>query len=280
MIPQPEELVFYASDLDGDRHLFATVPEEQARRWRVTYVHADGTREAEEKPSVGFAPGRDPGGTPRVCWFADREPGSWYEFVLPDGQAFTAWADGNRDPGPPVKQAPDAGAQENLFPEVDGAQRPEPDEDSELASALGMALEDFAEVFGTGYRKVLRFHDYDADPTGGMGDGGEGALFGPWYVAGEPAQIMMRVTHQHLQIAAPAGVWHGQMLVWDPHDTTAFPVRRWSRPQVREAIARILAYRRDSFTWCRYCHRLTGPEGRYQPDVCSGCATRHMGILY
>jgi len=60
--------------------------------------------------------------------------------------------------------------------------------EAELATQMMLATDEFIELFGTGWRQSAPPpHDYDADPSGGLP-----GLFEPWYVAGEPPQLMLR----------------------------------------------------------------------------------------
>jgi hypothetical protein len=38
--------------------------------------------------------------------------------------------------------------------------------------------------------------------------------------------------------------------------------------------------RRKGLRKCRYCMERTPAEHRFAPDVCSGCATEHLGVVY
>lgn len=74
----------------------------------------------------------------------------------------------------------------------------EDDSEVRLAAALGTDEASFVEAFGAGWRDVPTPHDYDSNPSGEF----EG-LYGPWHASGDPAQLMLRVMDDDLQLAAP-----------------------------------------------------------------------------
>lgn len=153
----------------------------------------------------------------------------------------------------------------------------EEDSTEALAREVGVSLEDFVEVFGTDWRLVPdQGIDFDADPDG------VGNLYGPWYVAGEPYQLMLRPGGDGVELGIPAGQWAGaHTLSWQSHDRHFVP---GTGPSLLVAAAPIVAHllkrRRASFRYCRYCRRITPPEERLERDVCYGCGTAVRGIIY
>ncbi len=79
-----------------------------------------------------------------------------------------------------------------------------PSIEHELADQLGLDVTAFVETFGAGWSEAEVMHDFDADPSGGWE-----SPFGPWYVAGRPAQLMLRVSHETIDLAVPHGEWYG-----------------------------------------------------------------------
>jgi hypothetical protein len=45
-----------------------------------------------------------------------------------------------------------------------------------------------------------------------------------------------------------------------------------------EAVREAQNRRRASFTYCRYCRRLTAPE--HGGEACHGCSSRYFGVVY
>lgn len=133
----------------------------------------------------------------------------------------------------------------------------------------------FVEIFGAGWREVVTVHDYDTDPSGKIDD-----LFGPWYVSGDPAQLMMRVTGADVELATPRGRWLGWQLALVPGETVTLPRVDWSAPRTAETVRRLLRKRRSSFTYCRYCRSLTPPELRFERDICNQCASRWLKVVF
>lgn len=161
--------------------------------------------------------------------------------------------------------------QRHLFPESTVTER--------LAEAVRLPLTDFVEVFGAPWRKAEEeFTDYDADPSGA------GSLFGPWYLSGEPVQLMLRPRDgDRVELAVPVGRGGGATLqhVWMP---AAERTTLQAGPELLETAPPVVAYvlkrRRAGFRYCRYCRSLTPPEERYAFDVCFGCAGAWLGIVY
>lgn len=144
-----------------------------------------------------------------------------------------------------------------------------PDDTERLATRLGLPPLEFADVFGAHWHENPGpvHHDYDSDPSGG-----EGWPVTPWHVSGEPPQLMCRVFEGRLFLARPEGVWSGGThgLVHQPRDEVHLHVEQLD--EARVVVRRLLAARRRSFRYCRYCRRPTPPELRLAEDVCMGCS--------
>jgi hypothetical protein len=149
----------------------------------------------------------------------------------------------------------------------------------QLAEAVGLPVTNFVEVFGAPWRPYEeRFVDYDADPSG------SGNLFGSWYLAGDPVQLMLRPLEPgEVELAVPVARGGGatQDHVWMP---AAERLTLDAGPRLLETappvVAALLKRRRSGFRYCRYCRSLTPPEERYAPDVCYGCAGAWLDIVY
>jgi hypothetical protein len=150
--------------------------------------------------------------------------------------------------------------------------------EAELAARVMLATDEFIELFGTGWRRSAPHdYDYDADPSGGLS-----GLSEPWYVAGEPPQLMLRPHSDALDLAIPHGRWtrgtHG--LAYEPDSQRTIWLRDWNSTVVSDVVAYLLKRRRRTFRYCRYCKRQTPPELRAEIDVCMGCAGSVLGVVY
>ncbi|HKG49574.1 MAG TPA: hypothetical protein VKB14_03990 [Actinomycetales bacterium] len=159
-----------------------------------------------------------------------------------------------------------------------GWRRPAP-VDAELAAWFGVDLQQFIEVFGCGWRALDdEPHDWDADPTGG-----EEALFGPWYLSGEPPQLMFRrLDDDAYELAPPKGVWAGGThgLTYRAVDRRSLPRRDFARAHPDRVIKDILRRRRSQFRYCRYCRALTPPELLTGAAECMSCAATYHGVVF
>ena len=143
--------------------------------------------------------------------------------------------------------------------------------DRQLANDLGWPLQRLCEVVGTGWEPVA-----PADNDGYVD------LDQPqWYVAGEPAQVMLGVSREpagQVLVARPSGVWRSWMLTYEPQLPTSIYLGDVAALQSR--LAEVATSRRRSFRWCRYCRTPAAPEHRTEVDVCSGCATDVQGVVF
>ena len=144
-----------------------------------------------------------------------------------------------------------------------------------LAEQLGTDPASFVEVFGAGWRVMPTMHDYDADPSGTFD-----SLYGPWCVSGEPPQLMMRVTHDEVQLAVPRRRSMGFLFTLVPGETHRLGLQEWAAPETGELVARLVRKRRSSFAYCRYCRSLIGPESRHDRNLCTACASRWLRVVY
>jgi hypothetical protein len=146
-----------------------------------------------------------------------------------------------------------------------------------LAEQLDLPVEEFIAVFGAGWQALPNAgHDFDDSY-------GEGQIFGPWYIAGEPFQLMLRVRPdlEAVELARPKGIWVGHTLAWRPDfDGDAVPVGVRLLETAGPIVNAILKRRRQSFRYCRYCRRITAPEDRMDADLCHGCASIWQGVVY
>jgi len=146
-----------------------------------------------------------------------------------------------------------------------------------LALTLGLPLADFVDVFGAGWSPLPDDgSNRDADPEGW------GSADGHWYVSGEPYQLALRAQDGRVELGVPVGRFAGSHeLQWEAHDRATVD---GLGPELLEAapplVAALLKRRRARFRYCRYCRGLTPPEGRFEADVCYGCASTWRGVIF
>ena len=144
-----------------------------------------------------------------------------------------------------------------------------------LADQLHLDVLSFVETFGAGWTEAPVMHDFDADPAGGWE-----SPFGPWHVAGRPAQLMLRASRETIELAVPRGEWRelGRVTLVPSH---LISLTRPLDPAACEAVVKdLLRRRRSSLFFCRYCRVLTPPEYRQSAGVCMGCASDWLGVVY
>src|SRR4051794_4898046 len=154
---------------------------------------------------------------------------------------------------------------------------PDPSIAEMLAEGLDLTVEQFVEVFGSGWRPLPDVRtNLDSDPEGW------GNVLGPWYVTGKPFQLTLRPQPGLVELGVPVGKWAGSHgLYWESHDRREV---RGSGLELLEraqpVVADLLKRRRSKFRYCRYCLTLVPPEERLEPTVCYGCATTWRGVIY
>jgi len=151
--------------------------------------------------------------------------------------------------------------------------------DADLAAWFGVGLREFVEVFGCGWRSLAdQSHDWDAGPTGG--DDGPS---GPWYLAGEPPQLMFRrLDDDAYELGYPKGVWAGgtHALTYQAVDRRLLPRFDFARADPDLVIKDLLRRRRSQFRYCKYCRTLTPPELLWDGVECMSCAETHHGVVF
>ncbi len=152
-----------------------------------------------------------------------------------------------------------------LFPDVSPAER--------LAESVGLAVEEFVELFGMTWSPAPEQpHDYDGDPTG------LGNIFGPWYVLGEPVQVMARPDAHGagIELGRVRGYWAGGEMLQSVDRRTFSPSQIGSAVSYLKDVVR---RRRADLRYCRYCLTQFGPEGG-EHDVCWGCQGGWKGVTF
>lgn len=143
------------------------------------------------------------------------------------------------------------------------------DETEALAATLMMEPGEFARLFGAEWRPVPLFW------VGGDVD----VLAGPWWVGGDPPQLMLRAEDRGVSVAKPVGFWSGHELGYRPVDPQFVGLADLRAPETAALLRRLVLSRRRGFRWCRYCRRPTPPELRVD-EVCMGCASTWDGIVF
>lgn len=166
--------------------------------------------------------------------------------------------------------------------------REERDRTDELADRLGREPRELADAIGTHWRR----HDLPPDDLelvrGWVTDDDPRrrelahavAERTDWYLAGDPALVLLGLRGADAVVARPVGEWllgscglaylPGIVAVVDSQHLTA----------LGEQVEQVVASRRRSLRMCRYCRDLVPPERRYAADVCHGCASRWFGVVY
>jgi len=135
-----------------------------------------------------------------------------------------------------------------------------------LARAGRFDSQQWTDLFGVGWRP---------------GEG-YGTLFAEAdvYVWGTPAQLAARPTSRGLEVGMAGGSWDlpGQFVddIVEGHAVSAETPRELLGALLRDLLHR----RRVAFTWCRYCGKQVAPERRHSADLCYGCASNLLGVVY
>lgn len=136
--------------------------------------------------------------------------------------------------------------------------------DSTLAAAGGFSEEEFGELFGFGWQLV----EPSAESAPAV------------YLWGNPAQLGAQITDGRLHLGQPRGSWPGPgELHMELVEPTVVDGSQ-PRPMIESFVADLLRRRRRTFTWCRYCGDPVAPEQRLERNVCHGCGTSVLGVVY
>jgi hypothetical protein len=99
---------------------------------------------------------------------------------------------------------------------------------------------------------------------------------------GDMEGIVALVTREALELRLPTIEWPHPH---EPRQSSRLWRRvEWSaiddRPVLRSLLDEALAARRAEFRQCRYCGGVFPPEHMFKEDVCHGCASNHLGIIF
>lgn len=141
---------------------------------------------------------------------------------------------------------------------------------AEIGDAWGWSARDVVDVIGGGWQP------YAVEPAGSEFD------LARWYVAGRPVQLMLGLDGDRVVLAVPEGRWSGASTLRYAPAPSHFVVleARELRDKAPEIVRTLLARRRRSFRWCRYCRRVTAPEELMDADQCMRCASAWDGVVY
>lgn len=152
----------------------------------------------------------------------------------------------------------------------------------QLAATLGIDLREFVDIFGAAWRRndAEPWHDYDEDPSGKLAFEPT-----PWFIAGEPPQLMLRVFPHGVFVGRPEGIWaHGTHgLEYQPGHQEYVGRDREPETFAERAdvvVRKMLTARRRTFKYCPYCRAQTPPELRWKDDRCQDCASQWDGVVY
>ena len=140
-----------------------------------------------------------------------------------------------------------------------------------LAQAGGFETREFVELFGAGWAEWEHAHG-----------GGEVRLEDHLFLWGSPAQLgaTVNITERRLHVGTPQAKWSGSAHLGYELSEPITMSRDLSDEEIRAIVVPLLARRRRSFTWCRYCGDRLAPEHRLEPTVCYRCATEWLGVVY
>jgi hypothetical protein len=145
----------------------------------------------------------------------------------------------------------------------------------ELADLLGTTTEAMADEIGAGWRRAPLTSDKQLYPW-------DDRPRRAWFVSGQPLQVMIGVGHGDVWVAEPDVQWHDHRPVLAPAPTLATHALATigTGGPLRDAVQRAEQQRRATFGYCRYCRELTAPEHQFADDVCQGCSSRFLGVVF
>jgi hypothetical protein len=143
----------------------------------------------------------------------------------------------------------------------------------DLAERLQLPVEDLLHLIGGGWERI------ESEDPGQVTDEGVS-----WFVAGDPIQVLLRVSNQSQESGAlrcycPEVTWYVQRPQVVPGRLTGEgpigTVREW----LPAAAAEAQSLRRGQFRWCSLCRTLNAPE-HMGSDICHGCMSTYFGVVF
>lgn len=106
---------------------------------------------------------------------------------------------------------------------------------------------------------------------------------------GEQSGITVVVTPEAVEVRIPTIEWSGGE--YGPVESSRLyrrlllrqlpePVSVECKALLSDCFQAALKKRQSEFKKCRYCGETVPPEHRFSRDVCHGCASRHIGVVY
>jgi hypothetical protein len=92
--------------------------------------------------------------------------------------------------------------------------------------------------------------------------------------------VTLVISDEVIDVRLPTVRWIGQTPV-----ESSLPWKRLKHsgdllPRHTGTILAAMEARRAQFAQCRYCLRKVAAEHLHSPDVCHGCAERHLGVVH
>ncbi len=105
-----------------------------------------------------------------------------------------------------------------------------------------------------------------------------------WFAAGYPVEVLLGVGRGGgAAVGMPAIVWDGHEPVLHVRDVREAPpallgdrLLGWLRTEAADVTRR----RRGAMFSCRYCRTRTGPEHRFEGQVCMACSSRYLASVW
>jgi hypothetical protein len=146
----------------------------------------------------------------------------------------------------------------------------------DLAKFLGVGPEDLGRTIGHGWF-VVRTPDHEDDLYLDIAE--------PWFVSGEPLQVMIRAGGPSVIVAVPAVRWDGpgtpQIVAEEA--VAEFPTDGLDLDELAAAVWECSVRARRDFRWCHLCREVVGPWHLFDDSpmpVCQDCASRYHGVVY
>jgi len=99
---------------------------------------------------------------------------------------------------------------------------------------------------------------------------------------GGEAGIVIIVTREAIEFRLPTVEW--TMGAYGPAASSEtwkrVPTANITERRLSSLISGAFAARQKQFRECRYCKQLVPQEHRYNDDICHGCASEHLKVVY
>ncbi|WP_421119883.1 hypothetical protein ACE2AJ_00545 [Aquihabitans daechungensis] len=105
---------------------------------------------------------------------------------------------------------------------------------------------------------------------------------GQWFMAGDPALVVLGVAANVVTLTVPLFVWQGHVPRLTAGETIQRPIPA-AGLEVKglgEAVSRVVEQRLSSFATCAECGETTPPEWMHDCVICQRCAAVNHGVVY